>query len=104
MTARKRPPQTKITAEFTHLDWQRAPWLDKAPILLLTGGAGGGKSSLAAEKIHAYCMKYPNAVGIGIRKAREFAAKSVVYAIQKAIGEDPSVKYAVSEMLFRYAN
>lgn len=96
--------QVEITAPYKPLAWQVAPFRDKSRIMLLTGSAGGGKSRLAAEKIHAYCKKYPGAVGIGLRKAREFASKSVVFAIKSAIGDDPTVRYHASEQTFHYAN
>jgi PBSX family phage terminase large subunit len=86
------------------LDWQVAPWRDKARVLLLTGSAGGGKSRIAAEKMHAFCLKYPGAVGIGLRKAREYASKSVVYALKNAMGNSNGVHYNSSEMIFHYAN
>lgn len=94
----------EYTATYVPLPWQVAPFRDKSRIMLLTGSAGGGKSRLAAEKIHAYCKKYPGAVGIGLRKAREFASKSVVFAIKSAIGDDPTVRYHASEQTFYYGN
>jgi PBSX family phage terminase large subunit len=48
--------------------------------------------------------KYPGAVGIALRKAREYASKSVVYALHEAIGDDPEVKYNSSELMFHYDN
>lgn len=72
--------------------------------MLLTGSAGGGKSRLCSEKMHAYCLHYPGAVGIALRKAREYASKSVVFALKAAIGDEPRVHYKSSEMIFYYAN
>jgi len=95
---------TTITAQYNPLQWQIEPFRDKSTICLLTGSAGGGKSRVAAEKIHAFCLKYPGAVGIALRKAREYASKSVVYAIKAAIGEDASVRYNSSELIFHYQN
>lgn len=89
---------------FTPLPWQIAPWRDQSLVMLLAGSAGGGKSSIAAEKVHGYCLRYPGAVGICLRKAREYASKSVVYALKRAIGDDPSVVYHKSDMMFHYAN
>jgi PBSX family phage terminase large subunit len=94
----------KITAKFRPLPWQIEPWRDQSRVLLLTGGAGGGKSSIAAEKVHAYCKKYPGAVAVGLRKAREYAEKSIVYALKKAIGDDPAAKYSAASMTFNYDN
>lgn len=98
------PTKVKPTAIYSPYPWQIAAWRDRARVCVYGGGAGGGKSRAAAEKLHAYMLKYPNAVGIALRKAREFASKSVVYAIQSAIGEDKSVKYNSSELMFHYAN
>lgn len=94
----------KHTALYRPLNWQIEPWRDKSKVLLLSGGAGGGKSRVAAEKIHGFCKKYPNSVGIGLRKAREFASKSVVFALKSVIGEDNSVRYNSSELTFYYDN
>lgn len=94
----------QTTATYEPLSWQVSPWRDKRQVLLLTGGAGGGKSTLAAEKVHAYCLKYPGAVAIGLRKAREHASKSVVFAIKRAIGDDSSIRYSPSDLMFYYPN
>jgi PBSX family phage terminase large subunit len=84
--------KSKYTSVFTPLPWQVAPWRDKSPALLLTGSAGGGKSDLAAEKMHAFMMKYPGACGLAIRKAREWCSGSVRMALEKAIGSDKGVQ------------
>lgn len=91
-------------AFYNPLEWQVAPFRDKSRIMLLTGSAGGGKSRIASEKVHAYCMKYPGSVAICLRKAREYAAKSVVFALKAAQGDDPNVVYRTGEMIFHYAN
>jgi PBSX family phage terminase large subunit len=96
--------KTEIIAPYEPLDWQLAPLRDKSLVMLLTGSAGGGKSRLAAEKIHAYCLRYPGATAICLRKAREYASKSVVFALKRVIGDDPSVTYNASELVFRYGN
>jgi PBSX family phage terminase large subunit len=97
---------TKIqpTAIYSPYPWQVEAWQDKARICVYGGGAGGGKSRAAAEKLHGFMKKYPGAVGIALRKAREFASKSVVYALQTVIGEDKSVRYSVSDLMFHYSN
>lgn len=81
-----------VNALWKPLDWQIEPWRDKSPTLLLTGAAGGGKSDLAAEKVHAFMMKYPGSCGIVSRKAREWCAGSVRMALEKAIGNDSRVR------------
>lgn len=96
--------RVKPTAIYKPLPWQVAAWRDTSRICLYGGSAGGGKSRAAAEKIHGFCKKYPGAACIGLRKAREFASKSVVYAIKTAIGDDKSVSYNASDLIFQYAN
>lgn len=96
--------QLRPTAIYNPYPWQVIAWRDTARVCVYGGGAGGGKSRAAAEKLHGYMKKYPRAVGIALRKAREYASKSVVYAIMSAIGEDRSVRYNASELMFHYDN
>lgn len=97
--------KTRAIAPYRPLPWQIAPWRDKSPILLLTGGAGGGKSRVSAEKMHGYLLKYPGSTGLMLRKAREFAGKSIVPFIQHTvIGNDKRVKMHKSETAFYYQN
>lgn len=92
-------------AVFSPLPWQIAPWSDKNPVLLLTGSAGGGKSRLAAEKVHGYCQKYPGSTWLIMRKAREWAGRSIVpFYNQTVVGNDSGVRYNKSEGTFYYAN
>lgn len=92
------------TATYSPYPWQIDAWRDRARVCLYGGSAGGGKSRAAAEKLHGYMLKYPKAVGIGLRKAREYASKSIVFALQAAIGDDPTVRYNSSELMFHYDN
>lgn len=90
---------------FMPLPWQIAPWRDISPRILLTGSAGGGKSKLAAEKIHGFMLKYPNATGLMVRKARESMTNSTVLFIdRKVIGGDPRVRHYPSKNRFEYWN
>lgn len=95
---------TKTTATFNPLPWQVAPFRDRDRIMLLTGSAGGGKSTLAAEKVHAFCLKYPNTAAIGLRKKREYASKSVVYALRATHGDAKNVTWRPSDQMFIYDN
>lgn len=73
--------------------------------LLLTGAAGGGKSRLAAEKMHAYMLKYPGATGLMMRKTRQSMTNSTVLFFERAIvAGDPAVRHYPSKMRFEYAN
>lgn len=94
----------KTTAEYEAIPWQQIAWDDKSLVCVYGGSAGGGKSRAAAEKIHGFMLKYPRAVGIALRKAREFASKSVVYALKTAIGEDTRVSYNAADLVFHYTN
>ena len=95
----------KPIAIFNPLTWQVKPWRDKSSVMLLTGSAGGGKSRLAAEKIHGYCMKYPGATWLMLRKAREWTGRSIVpFYAQTVVGRDPKVRFNKSEGAFYYDN
>lgn len=93
-----------VIAPYQPLKWQLPALRDKSNIMLLTGSAGGGKSRMAAEKIHAFCLKYDGATALVVRKAREFTKKSVVPMLQLAIGADPRVTYNKSDNMFSYQN
>lgn len=99
------PKRPKLLLPYQPLDWQRAPFLDKSPVLLLTGSAGGGKSRLAAEKLHAYCLKYPNATAMMLRKTRESMTNSTVLFVERSIiGNDKRVTHRAQMHRFEYAN
>ena len=89
---KSRKMQNNLTAVFTPYPWQHAPLNDKSPILLLTGSQNGGKSQCAAEKMHAFMLKYPGACGIASRKARQWCQGSVRMMLEHAIGEDRRVQ------------
>jgi PBSX family phage terminase large subunit len=96
---------TSIIAPYQPLEWQIAPFRDKSPVMLLTGSAGGGKSRVAAEKIHAYCKHYPGAAALIMRKAREWNARSILpFYKETVVGDDPQVQFNKSEGTFYYAN
>lgn len=97
-------PNRRI-APYKPLPWQIDPWKDKSPILLLAGTAGTGKSRLAAEKLHAYLMKYPGSTGLALRKTRQSMANSTVLFLERTvIGSDPNVHHIKSEHRFDYRN
>lgn len=85
--------------------WQIAFWRDRSKILLATGSAGGGKSRGALEKVNGYLLKYPGATGLMLRKAREYASKSLVPMMRRTVtGNDPRIRMLKSETLFEYPN
>lgn len=90
---------------YRPLAWQIAPWRDKAPVLLLTGSAGGGKSRLAAEKVHGFLKKYPGATGLMLRKNRNSMTNSTVTFMERTvIGGDDQVRHISTKYRFEYAN
>lgn len=92
-------------AFFKPLPWQIAPWKDTSPVMLLTGSAGGGKSRIAAEKVHGFCLRYPRATALVLRKAYSYAAKSILpFLNQTVIGNDPRVTYGKMARSFSYDN
>lgn len=96
---------SEYLAPFKPLPWQIDPWRDKALVLLLTGSAGGGKSRLAAEKVHGFMKKYAGATGLMLRKAREYASKSIVPFMQHTVvGDDSTVTMHKMDMFFEYSN
>ena len=90
---------------YLPLAWQVAPYRDTSPILLLTGSAGGGKSRVAAEKVHQFCLSYPGATWLILRKAREWCYRSILpFYFQTVVSGDPRVRWVKSEGAFYYDN
>lgn len=95
----------EYVAPYHPLDWQLAPLRDKSLIMLLTGAAGGGKSRLAAEKLHAFCKKYPSAMALMLRKTRQSMTNSTALFFERTIvGNDPTVHHFPSKHRFEYTN
>jgi len=101
-----RQPNRRIIAPYDPLPWQIAPWQDRSAVLLLTGAAGGGKSRFAAEKIHAYCLKYSGATAVIARKVKaSMAAGTMLFLRRKVVGNDPNVRFIDSpKSRFEYKN
>ena len=101
MTQRVAPELT-----FSPLPWQVEPWRDTAPVMLLTGSAGGGKSRLAAEKLHGFCLHYPGAMALAVRKIRQSMTNSTVLFLEHAvIGKNNQlVRHFPSKRRFEYRN
>lgn len=96
---------TKYLNTFEPLPWQVDPWRDTSPVLLLTGSAGGGKSRLAAEKVHGFCLRYPGSTGLILRKERAVMSNStLIFLERKVIGRDPRVTHRRSDFRFEYSN
>jgi phage terminase large subunit len=98
-------PRVNLIAPYDPLPWQVAPWRDRSRVVLLTGSAGGGKSRLAAEKLHGYCLKYPGAFALVVRKTRVSLTKgSILFLKKTVIGPDPAVTHLESKDYFVYRN
>lgn len=97
--------QIELIAKFDPLQWQLEPWQDLSPVILLTGSAGGGKSRLAAEKLHGYCLRYPGAMALMLRKIRQSMTNSTVLFMERTvIANDSRVKHYPSKLRFEYDN
>jgi len=96
------PPKANV---FSPEPWQVAPWKDTSPIILLSGGAGGGKSTVAANKCHGFMMKYPGATGLILRKERaSMAGSTILFYLKHVVGNDSRIKFNKSENILRYPN
>lgn len=93
-------------APYAPLSWQYAPMRDKSLVMLLTGPAGGGKSRVAAEKGHAFNLKYPGSKGLMVRKTRDAASKSCVPLMWEKVmgGARSGVEHNKSDHIFHYPN
>lgn len=90
---------------FVPFPWQIPAWRDRYPVKLLTGAAGGGKSRLAGEIVHAFMLHYPKATGVIGRKDRTSAMRSVVPLMQYTIMADTSWgEYHKADGVFEYYN
>ena len=90
---------------FVPLPWQLKAMRDMSPTILLTGSQGGGKSRTAAEKIHAFCLKYPGAQALVLRKVRDNVVRSSMQMLQKSVvGKDPRVNFMRRDLKAEYLN
>jgi hypothetical protein len=78
-------------ADYKHVDvFKPRPWqkdvLDyTGELLLLTGSAGGGKSRVAGEKVHAFLLAFPGATAFVARKTKASMYNSTVAFFRKEI-------------------
>lgn len=62
-------------------------------------------SKVAAEKVHLFLQKYPNSMGLVVRKQRNSMTNSTVLFLEvSVIGDDPNVRHFPSKNRFEYMN
>jgi phage terminase large subunit len=97
--------QQKIVSTFKPYPWQVPVWKDKSKILLLDGGAGGGKSKVIGEKYHALMKHYPNSTGLILRKNREAMTNSTILFLEREVMQgDSFVRHRPGLHRFEYTN
>jgi hypothetical protein len=98
----------KFSNIFGPLEWQIAPLNYTGPVMLLTGSAGGGKSRVAAEKVHAFCLKYPGATALIVRKTKTSMNNSTVAFLKKRVFgrmiKTGQINHHSTEQRFEYWN
>ncbi len=87
--------EPRVSAEQQHkiveVDiFEPRPWQIEAlnctdELILLTGSAGGGKSRVAAEKVHAFLLAYPGATALVVRKTRTSMFNSTIAFLRKEV-------------------
>lgn len=105
MQPHRQPNSYRPIAPFEALNWQVPPWRDTSSVVLLTGSAGGGKSRVAAEKLHGFCLRYPGAMALVLRKVKvSMTSGAVLMLARKIIGDDRRVRHLPSKSRFEYSN
>lgn len=89
---------------FDPLPWQIEPYHDWASrVVLLTGSAGGGKSRLAAQKLHWLCMNYPGSTVLAVRKTRSSMINSTIIFLESVVIRS-AAKLREGKNRFEYSN
>lgn len=90
---------------FVPMQWQVPVWYDTSPRILLTGGAGGGKTHIGLEKIHAMAMRYPGSSYAICRKTlQSMYASTLPFFCNVVIKDVPGIRQNKVERIFRYPN
>lgn len=62
-------------------------------------------SFLAGNRIHGYCLRYPNSSALVLRKTKESLKNSTILMLEReVIGNDPRVQHVVGKSRFEYEN
>lgn len=89
---------------FDPLPWQVEPYNDwTSRVVLLTGSAGGGKSRLAAQKLHWLCMNYPGSTVLAVRKTRSSMINSTIIFLESVVIKT-AAKLKEGKNRFEYSN
>ena len=88
--------------KFKPLNWQVEPLDYTGPVMRLIGEPGVGKSRLAAEKVNAFCLKYPGAKAAIIThdSARMFGGMMS----QRIISTESIDDYSRKSRILKYKN
>ena len=84
-------------------EWQIQPYKDTSRVMLLWGSAGGGKSTLAAQKCHRLALSFPGSFILIMRKTRESITSSTALFLQHSV-VGTSAQHVISNSQFRYPN
>jgi phage terminase large subunit len=87
---------------FEPLPWQLAPWKDTSRTLVISSGAGTGKSWMALHKMNAFCLRFPDALGLATRKFAESLKNSIIPTLETITPQ--SVVHVPSKSRFEYPN
>ena len=69
--------------------WQIPPFEDiTSDVVVLTGSAGSGKSHVAAHKANTYCIRYPSAFSLVVRKTRQSITSSTALLLDNDVVPD----------------
>ncbi len=82
-------------------------WREKSPVMFLGGSAGGGKSKLAAEKMHGLLLHYPNGTGVISRKAEDdMLISSIPLMLEEVIRieQEPRCNFSARANRVKYDN
>ncbi len=87
--------------KFQPLGWQFEALKDESNTVLITGYPASGKSRLAAEKVHAFCLEYPESQAFILHDQRNVIHGSV---LPRVMGKESTVAYDKVRSIYKYEN